>query len=121
MYVLSLDKLPSRTEIVVMTTVPQLCCSTLVWQYAAGSAKYLEALVGLRKQWPPDCFALVFWHTKSLMHELKNVLPKQHMLSELGHILGGPLQQQEPHRGSVPHMVFISVLNGVQSTVKIEQ
>lgn len=42
---------------------------------------YLETLVGLCKQRPPDSFALVSWHAKSLMHELKYVLPAGQTLS----------------------------------------
>lgn len=59
------------------------------------------------------------------MHEFKDVFPAQQTLLQLGYQLGKSLLKHLPHKeahqGATPHMIFISVLDGVQSAIKIEQ
>ena len=77
-------------------------------------------MVGLSKQWPPHTFTLVLWYSKAFMHELENVLSASSIMrtfeaDQQKDKLGTALRQ------TAPDMVFVYILNGVQSAVEVHK
>ena len=88
----------------------------------AASKAYLQALISLSKERPPDSLAFVLWHPEALMHKSEDVLSALHQtLCALMPVVRGERQATHVVWQLIPDMVFVTVFDGIQSAIEVHE